>query len=156
MLKRDLKNKKFGRLTAIEQHMKDRQGNILWKCSCECGSITYVSTYRLNKGRTLSCGCIAYEINKKQGYFLGKGNSKNFKGEVGKRVVVTDIETGEQTTFSNMTKAHKELGGNYSTLKYSVKNNKIYMKKYKIEECDPPLPYMSNAFNNSSSDLSLA
>lgn len=29
-----------------------------WKCQCECGNYTFVSTSHLNSGHTKSCGCI--------------------------------------------------------------------------------------------------
>lgn len=77
MAKLNLKDKKFGKLTVIEEYGKDKRNQILWKCLCECGNITYVTTYRLNKGKTLSCGCLMSAINSKQAYLLGKNNKKH-------------------------------------------------------------------------------
>ena len=47
---------KINMLTLIEpindgKHLK-------WKCQCECGNYTFVSTSHLNDGHTKSCGCI--------------------------------------------------------------------------------------------------
>ena len=74
MPKLNLIDKKFGKLKVISEHGKDKRNQILWKCICECGNITYVTSYRLNKGKTLSCGCLMSETNSKQAYLLGKNN----------------------------------------------------------------------------------
>ena len=43
-------------LTLIEPINVD--GQLKWKCQCECGNITIVNTSHLNDGHTKSCGCI--------------------------------------------------------------------------------------------------
>ena len=48
----DLKNKKFGMLTAREYLGKGK-----WKCECECGNFTEVFTENLKSMHTTSCGC---------------------------------------------------------------------------------------------------
>lgn len=66
--KLDLTNKKFGKLTVIEDtgkrvtlKNKKEKVNVIWKCICECGSITEVSSSHLKSGHTTSCGkcCIS-------------------------------------------------------------------------------------------------
>lgn len=49
---------KYGRLTVIEFAGKDKQRHYLYKCKCNCGNTTIVPGYRLNSGRTQSCGCL--------------------------------------------------------------------------------------------------
>lgn len=61
----DLKDKKFGRLTVINKYDKDRFGNILWNCICECGKTKITKTNHLLKGICKSCGCIHKEGNNK-------------------------------------------------------------------------------------------
>lgn len=54
---KDISGQHFGYLTAIEP-TKDRQGgSIVWKCQCDCGNITYVTSGNLRSGHTKSCGC---------------------------------------------------------------------------------------------------
>ena len=53
----DLTGQVFGRLTAISVFGKNKYGKTLWHCSCECGSVTLVSTGDLRSGNTKSCGC---------------------------------------------------------------------------------------------------
>ena len=56
----DLTGKRFGHLTVIERAEK-KSGKNRWKCLCDCGKITYTITNRLVQGKTLSCGCRAYD-----------------------------------------------------------------------------------------------
>ena len=60
----DLKNKVFGRLTALEpSDQSDNQGHVLWKCKCSCGNpeFIFIRSSHLKTGRTKSCGCISIE-----------------------------------------------------------------------------------------------
>lgn len=55
---KDITGQVFGRLTAIEPTNSRKNGYPLWRCRCECGSITEVSIAHLQKGSTQSCGCL--------------------------------------------------------------------------------------------------
>lgn len=57
--------KRFGRLVVQEKTEKRNNGRIVWKCKCDCGNITYVSTTYLNSGYTRSCGCLKKELDHK-------------------------------------------------------------------------------------------
>jgi len=57
----DLTNKRFGRLTVIEKTPLRANGNVLWKCQCECGNVSYVTTCNLKTENTTSCGCFLRE-----------------------------------------------------------------------------------------------
>lgn len=59
---KNLVGQTFGRLTVLEYSHKDRYGAHHWKCLCECGNITYPTTYRLSHNKTKSCGCLHNEI----------------------------------------------------------------------------------------------
>jgi hypothetical protein len=52
---------KFNRLTAIEYVGRDEQGATLWRCRCECGSITIARTSQLKNNGKKSCGCLNTE-----------------------------------------------------------------------------------------------
>ena len=59
----DLTGKKFGRLTVIKYLGSDTKWReSQWLCSCECGNVTVVTSRRLNKGITKSCGCLVGEL----------------------------------------------------------------------------------------------
>ena len=61
---KDLTGMKFGRLTVIKEDGKDKHGNILWFCQCECGGTALVTSYRLTKGISKSCGCLYKDMMK--------------------------------------------------------------------------------------------
>lgn len=56
----DLTGQKFGRLTVIER-IGTKNGSPLWKCNCDCGGVTAVTSRALKTGNTSSCGCIHSE-----------------------------------------------------------------------------------------------
>lgn len=59
---KDLTGQKFGRLTVLHRSDKTNSCNdIYWKCVCECGNTTDVSTHQLCNGETQSCGCYQRE-----------------------------------------------------------------------------------------------
>lgn len=59
---RDLTNMRFGRLVALDPTGRDSHGYIIWRCKCDCGNETFVSSRYLVGNGTTSCGCYAKEI----------------------------------------------------------------------------------------------
>jgi len=51
----------YGRLKVLEEAGRDRWGDVLWLCQCECGNTTIVNGNSLRKGNTKSCGCLQRE-----------------------------------------------------------------------------------------------
>jgi len=62
----DLTGKKFGRLVVLKYYMTDKNRNALWKCQCECGSITAASSSNLIQNHTKSCGCYKTDMTKEK------------------------------------------------------------------------------------------
>ena len=61
---KDLTGQKFGRLTVIEKTDKrDSSRCIIWRCKCDCGKETLVSSSSLTRGHTKSCGCYNRDIS---------------------------------------------------------------------------------------------
>ena len=55
---KNLTGQRFGSLTAEEPLPERAQDNsILWRCRCDCGKETVVSSNKLRTGHTLTCGC---------------------------------------------------------------------------------------------------
>ena len=53
----DLTGMKFYQLTVIEQCVtRSRQGQVKWKCLCDCGNFSYPTTSRLKNGKSKTCG----------------------------------------------------------------------------------------------------
>ena len=62
----DLTGLKVGKLTVLEPTNLRKCSNVVWKCQCECGNITYVAKNNLTRERpTQSCGCLKKEGNNK-------------------------------------------------------------------------------------------
>ena len=75
----DLTGKRFGRLIVLEhigyKCFPSGRRHLLWKCKCDCGNFTNVTTEKLKSCSTRSCGCLAREIRSKR-----KGqNATNYK-----------------------------------------------------------------------------
>lgn len=80
---RDLTGKIFGRLTVIDiADKRVKNGGIIWKCKCNCGNITEVSSGNLIRGLAKSCGCLQKEIAKENGE---KNLYRNIKNIIGNR-----------------------------------------------------------------------
>lgn len=58
----DLTGQKYGRLTVIELAERNIRGCIQWKCRCDCGNETILTTSAIRSGNTKSCGCLHSEI----------------------------------------------------------------------------------------------
>ena len=56
---KNLKGQRFGKLTVLYRVKNENflDGHALWKCQCDCGNITIVSSNNLQKGAIISCGC---------------------------------------------------------------------------------------------------
>lgn len=57
----DIKDRRFGRLTAIKRLGSDTKRQTFWFCRCTCGNTTTVRAVSLRKGDTRSCGCLRKE-----------------------------------------------------------------------------------------------
>ena len=57
----NLIGKRFGRLIVIQQAGREKFGEILWLCKCDCGNEKITSSSRLRKGKCTSCGCYQKE-----------------------------------------------------------------------------------------------
>lgn len=58
---KDLTGQKFGKLTVLSMTNERRHRQVVWKCQCDCGNITYVVGQALRTGHIQSCGCNWYE-----------------------------------------------------------------------------------------------
>ncbi len=55
---RDLSGQRFGSLTVLERTEQTRDRYALWRCRCDCGNETLVSTRELTQGLITTCGCV--------------------------------------------------------------------------------------------------
>ena len=78
---KDLTNQRFGRQIAVMPCGKNKYGNMLWLCKCDCGAEHIVASGKLIQGKSKSCGCykrdICTEQLKKHGITTG-GKPRTF------------------------------------------------------------------------------
>lgn len=73
--RKDLTNKTFGLLTAIEPTGNtDSNRNAIWKCKCQCGNTIEVNATSLLTGNTKSCGCLQSWMEKEIATYLRNHN----------------------------------------------------------------------------------
>ena len=58
---KDLTGQRFGRLTALEPTEERYRRDVIWRCKCDCGNVTFVPTSLLKSNRTKSCGRLRSE-----------------------------------------------------------------------------------------------
>lgn len=63
----NLVGKKFGRLLVVEKFGKNKHGETLWKCVCDCGNERIICNGNLKRGNYKSCGCYSKEIKTTHG-----------------------------------------------------------------------------------------
>lgn len=61
MRKIDLAGSKFGRLT-VQNEEGRANGEVCWRCRCDCGKDVVVRSHFLRTGHTKSCGCLFTEM----------------------------------------------------------------------------------------------
>lgn len=65
----NLIGEKFNRLLVVGVSRRSHSKKT-WECLCDCGRVTFLSTYLLTSGTTKSCGCLVKELmSKRKGRF---------------------------------------------------------------------------------------
>lgn len=59
---KDISDKRFGKLVAINYVGSTEKGHSKWLCKCDCGVEKIVLATSLAKGATVSCGCHSAEL----------------------------------------------------------------------------------------------
>ncbi len=80
MVKDDLTNQHFGRLTVLgDVGKRTGRGRVLWHCLCECGTVTFVRGDHLKNGEISSCGCLNEEKKRDRFKDLTSTETDDFK-----------------------------------------------------------------------------
>src|SRR6516165_743395 len=56
---------RFGRLVVLARAGRNKHGQVLWLCACDCGNKIIVSRNVLAREHTKSCGCLHREVARK-------------------------------------------------------------------------------------------
>ena len=90
----DLAGMKFGRLSVIET-VGSNGGMKLWRCVCECGTETIVTSNALNKNHTKSCGCRKKEAQLENCFkFKRVSFTSKPRGEASLRRLIVQYKSG--------------------------------------------------------------
>ena len=77
MVHEDLVDNRFGNLIVLERAGRNKRGQSLWLCQCDCGREIYVNTARLRSGNVKSCGCLKrFEALERQKVMVKKGYTR--------------------------------------------------------------------------------
>ena len=87
----NLVGKRYGRLIVTKRLRKRKRGLILWRCECDCGAITEVTTQTLRSGDTKSCGCLYMERITTMGVASGLA-----EGEASRNVLLTSYKNAAE------------------------------------------------------------
>ena len=119
MKPKDIIGKKYNKLIVIKELGKDKFGNKLWVCKCDCGNLTNVSTHNLLNNNIKSCGCLQKETiirkSTKHGLYKTKiyqkwldikkrcynPNSKDYKNYGDRGIIVCDEWKNDFMSFYN-------------------------------------------------------
>lgn len=61
---KDLSGKRFENLVALKKVGKNKYGNLLWECVCDCGNHKIYPSGKLTSGRATNCGCKTTELKR--------------------------------------------------------------------------------------------
>ena len=76
----DLTGQQFGRLTVLK-YAGSKRNRSSWLCECSCGNTCIVNQMELNRGDTLSCGCLKSSFGELQIEKILKENNFQYKKE---------------------------------------------------------------------------
>ena len=62
----DISGVRFHRLIAIRPIRKRQGGEVVWRCSCDCGKTHIAKASDLKSGNTKSCGCLLLDTRSKE------------------------------------------------------------------------------------------
>lgn len=77
----EITGQKFGQLTVIEQAGRDKWGQVLWKCMCDCGNHSIVQSGKLRSKSQISCGCLKKTRLADLTRTHGKSQTKEYRSE---------------------------------------------------------------------------
>lgn len=76
---KNIKNQKFGKLTAIKPTNERSFNSIIWICKCECGNVKKVSLKDLTSNLVKSCGCLNKSVGEENIQSILIENKISFK-----------------------------------------------------------------------------
>jgi hypothetical protein len=90
---KDITGQRFGRLIALGPVGRNRHGNLLWICRCDCGNETTVSAITLRAEHTRSCGCLSSDTTSQRNYIHGKTHTHIYNVWAGIKARCFDVNS---------------------------------------------------------------
>jgi len=87
----NLIGKKFNRLEVINYDHINKKGTRYWRCKCDCGKDSIVSTAKLKKGTTKSCGCFNSDRGTEPGEFGLRKIFRRTRDQAKKRNIIFNL-----------------------------------------------------------------
>ncbi|MDY4597920.1 MULTISPECIES: AP2 domain-containing protein [Clostridia] len=81
----------------VLKEAESKNGERMYECQCDCGTIRNVSAKNLKYGKTLSCGCIKSQINNKGWFQKKEKNDLELTGKMFDNVKVLERISGNGT-----------------------------------------------------------
>lgn len=130
MATENLIGQKFGRLTVVGLAGRDKHGNALWDCKCDCGNLKKNPTrgFDLKSGITSSCGCAFRESEYYKKTYHGHSKERIYK----------EYKSMRMRCFRSSWEGYQNYGGRGITVCEEWKNN--FMAFYEWA--------MSNGYND--------
>ena len=75
----DMTGQVYERLTVIEQAGRNKRGQALWRCACECGNECITTGVYLRSGHTKSCGCLCADKLRERRTTHGDSTSRLYR-----------------------------------------------------------------------------
>lgn len=117
--------------TIIEQNNNKRNNRYI-EYNGETKTITqWAREYNIKEG-TLRARIDRYGIDFEKA--LTPSSTKLRKNNNGKRIKVTNIESGEEKIYNSLIEFSKKENYNYSNIRYYFQKGKVFLNKYKIEK----------------------
>ena len=79
MRKIDMEGKRFTRLLVLSESGRDKWGQVLWNCICDCGKEVITQGINLRKERVKSCGCYSLDMHRDRFKTHGLSNTPTHK-----------------------------------------------------------------------------
>ena len=129
---KDIKNKKFDRLTAIDYKYTINK-KAYWLCECDCGNIVIISASNLQSGHSKSCGC---KKNKSQNYNIKKHFRNLLKNKIIETLYLNDYHCCLSKSQENLEVHHLESFDNLYKKAISSLNYPLYdnFNEYSLEQ----------------------
>ena len=103
---------KFGRLTVLEYTGRNKYGQALVKCLCDCGNVKTYQLGHLKRGTTRSCGCFRRDTGRYKEFLENNRNGSNRRTHGERETRLYGIWSGmKQRCHNPNNSAYERYGG---------------------------------------------